>query len=71
MDNQKGISLQAMQSATDVKCESCGGAFFVPVFIIKHISALMMPNGQETNVPIQTFGCSKCGHVNAEFVPSL
>ena len=71
MSQQQQLSIAALESAKDLACEAeeCGNTFFVPVFIIKHISALMSPNGQEINAPVQTFACSKCGHVNKQFMP--
>lgn len=69
--SQQQLSVQALESAKDVVCsaEDCGHTFFVPVFLIKRISALVSPNGQEINAPVQTFACAKCGHVNSEFLP--
>ena len=65
------LSKQAVASATDYKCDSCGNLFFSPVFMLKKVSALMSPNGREVNFPVQTFGCAKCGHVNEEFIPKV
>ncbi len=65
------LSIQALKSAKDLACEQedCGHKYFVPVFFIKQISALMSPTGQEVNAPVQTFACAKCGHVNKTFTP--
>jgi hypothetical protein len=71
MSDSPRITAQAMSSATDLKCEACECPTFVPVFFLKHISAIMSPNGQEINAPIQTFACSKCNHVNEQFVPKF
>lgn len=68
---QPQLSIQALKSAKDLCCEleECGHKYFTPVFFIKQISALMSPNGQEINAPVQTFACAKCGHVNSYFMP--
>ena len=58
-----------ISQADDVKCSECGHDVFIPVFLIKKISAIMSPNGQEVIAPMQVFGCNKCGHVNTEFMP--
>ncbi len=58
-----------ISQADDVKCDNCGHDVFVPVFHIKKVSAIMIPNGQEIIAPVQVFGCNKCGHVNKEFMP--
>lgn len=55
--------------AKNIVCEKCSNDRFVNVFFIKHISALMSPNGQEVNAPIPTFACSKCDHINNQFLP--
>ena len=58
-----------LSNAEDAKCDECGHDVFVPVFLIKKISAIMSRNGQEIISPVQVFGCNKCGHVNKEFMP--
>jgi hypothetical protein len=68
MDSSR-LSPQAIASATDLKCEKCESNVFIPVFIIKHISALVSPTGQEINAPVQTFACASCKNINKEFVP--
>jgi len=57
-----------LSSAVDVKCDECEGTLFVPVFAMKRLSALLSPTGEEVMVPMQTFKCTKCDHVNEEFV---
>jgi hypothetical protein len=68
---KSGVTLQAMASAKDLKCEKCDHSFFVAVAAIKVVSALMSPSGQEMSVPVQTFACAKCQHVNEDFVPKF
>jgi len=58
-----------ISKADDVKCAECGHDVFIPVFMIKKVSAIMSPNGQEIIAPVQVFGCNKCGHVNEEIMP--
>ena len=67
--NAPRISQQDLQNAKTLECEECGHKFFTNVFIIKHISALLSPNGQEINAPIPTFACAKCSHINKNFLP--
>ena len=35
--------------------------------LMRKMSALVAPNGQETIIPMAVFACEKCGHVNKEF----
>ena len=60
-----------LNNTDSMKCDACDNETFVPVFIIKHLSALVSPTGQETMVPIQIFKCSKCDHVNEKFLEGL
>jgi len=66
MNSQKPINVDLSQ-AEDIKCEECSGGVFVPAFTIKKLSHLISPSGQTTMVPIQTFMCAKCQHVNKEY----
>ncbi len=43
----------ALENAADVNCDECQHDHLVPVFVVKKISALVSPNGQEIVVPIQ------------------
>ena len=50
-----------------VKCEACDNSTFKQSLLLRKLSALVSPNGQEALVPVQVFACEKCGHVNSEF----
>ena len=50
-----------------VKCEACENQTFKQSLLLRKLSALVSPNGQETLVPVQVFACEKCGNVNSEF----
>ena len=52
---------------TQIKCEKCEGTTFKQSLLLRKMSALVSPNGQETIIPMQVFACEKCGHVNKEF----
>jgi len=60
-----------INNVDNITCDNCENESFVPVFIIKNISALMSPTGKETMVPIQLFKCSKCDHINDKFLSGL
>ena len=49
--------------AETIKCKSCGNYLFIQSFVLKKISALMSPTGQEGIVPIQVYACGNCGEV--------
>ena len=52
---------------SQIKCEACGGSTFKQTLLLRKMSALVSPNGQEVIIPMQVFSCEKCGHVNKEF----
>jgi len=56
-----------MSQTTSIKCEKCENSTFKQTLLIRKLSALVSPNGQEQYVPIAVFACEKCGHVNSEF----
>jgi alanyl-tRNA synthetase len=70
MNNSQQMNVN-LTEVDNVTCEECGGTHFSPTFIIKRISALMSPTGQETMAPIQIFKCDSCSHVNELFLQGL
>jgi len=38
---------------------------------MKKVPALVSPTGKEVMMPVETFSCLACGHINKEFVPDL
>jgi len=50
-----------------IKCEKCENQTFKQSLLLRKLSALVSPSGQETLVPVQVFACEKCGNVNSEF----
>ena len=53
--------------AKTLRCEKCEGVGFKQTMMLKKLSPLMSPNGQEAIVPVGVFACESCGHVNKEF----
>ena len=53
--------------AKTMECEKCQGKGFRQTMMLKKLSALVSPNGQESIVPVAAFACEACGHVNKEF----
>ena len=49
---------------SELKCDSCEHETFTQVFYIRRLSALLSPSGEESLIPVPTFACAKCGHVN-------
>jgi hypothetical protein len=68
MENIKQQVNIDLKSAEDINCDECENAYFVPAFMIKRVSPLVSPVGQEMMVPVQLFQCASCGHVNKKFL---
>jgi|TARA_R100000008_G_scaffold86169_1_gene78218 uncharacterized OB-fold protein len=52
-----------LKQAEDVGCEKCESLYFTPVIMVKKLSALISPTGQELKFPVQCFQCKECGHI--------
>ena len=62
MEEQIDIS-----KTTPINCEKCENSTFKQTLLIRKMSAIISPDGQETIIPMAVFACEKCGHVNADF----
>ena len=49
--------------AETLQCDKCSNYLFITSYVLKKISALISPNGQEGIVPIQVYSCGNCGAV--------
>ncbi len=56
-----------LSKTTIVSCESCSGKTFKQTMLLRKMSAIVSPTGQEALVPVAVFACEQCGHVNKEF----
>ena len=52
-----------LTKADTIKCDDCGNYLFITSFVIKKVSAILSPTGQEGLVPIQVYSCGNCGQV--------
>ena len=57
-----------LSKADTIKCDDCGNYLFIQSNVIKRISAIMSPTGQEAIVPVQVYSCGNCGKVPKMFV---
>ena len=60
-----------MSKADTLVCEKCDNRLFIQSFVIKKMSAIMSPSGQEAIVPIQVYSCGNCGQVPKMFEEEL
>ena len=52
-----------LKSAETMKCAQCGNTIFIQGYVIKKISAIMSPTGEEVIAPVQVFNCGNCGTI--------
>ena len=64
---QQQVQVDLKQAET-IKCGDCGNYLFITSFILKKLSALVSPNGQESLIPVQVYSCGNCGKVADGFL---
>jgi DNA-directed RNA polymerase subunit RPC12/RpoP len=64
---QQQVSVD-LSKADTIKCDDCGNYLFITAHVIKRISAIMSPTGQEAMVPVQVYSCGNCGKVPKVFI---
>ena len=52
-----------LSKADTLQCEECDNYLFITSYVIKRVSAILSPSGQEGIVPIQVFACGGCGEL--------
>jgi len=57
-----------IEKAETMKCEECDSSLFTIAYLIKKISAIMSPIGQESLAPIQVYTCKNCGEIPKIFL---
>ena len=50
-----------LSDADTMKCQKCGNSIFIQGYVIKRISAIVSPTGEEVIAPVQVFNCGNCG----------
>lgn len=63
------IKAPSLDQTTGVRCEKCGNGVFLPALMLRRVSRLLIGAQSDGIIPINVFSCSKCGHVNSEFIP--
>ena len=57
-----------LKKADTIKCDDCGNYLFITANVIKRISPILSPTGQEALVPVQVYSCGNCGKVPKIFL---
>ena len=66
MQQQLNIPLD---KSTPLVCEECQNETFKQVFFLHTVSKFIAGTDQDGLIPIPSFACTSCGHVNNEFQP--
>lgn len=61
-----------LKNTVPITCEECGNDTFREVMMLRTVSALLSPTGQESIVPLQgLLACDKCSVVPERFRPRI
>lgn len=58
-----------LKKTTGVACDECGNETFQEGLMLRKVSRFLTGDAQDGVIPIPTFVCTKCGHVNKDFYP--
>lgn len=62
MDDNINININP-DDLQDLSCDTCEGRLFSTSFLVKKLSALQSPTGQQMILPVQIFRCDNCGGI--------
>jgi hypothetical protein len=58
-----------LDKTTGLSCDECKNEIFIEGVMLRKASRFITGTAQDAMIPISVFSCSKCGHVNDEFLP--
>lgn len=68
--NQEQVKLNiGLDKTTPIECDECSNDTFTQVLFLRKASKFLTGTTQDALMPIPTFACAKCNHVNEEFQP--
>jgi uncharacterized Zn finger protein len=56
-----------LENSTAIVCEKCENSTFKEASYLRKISRLLTGSAEDMIVPVPTFICTACGHVNEQF----
>ena len=71
MNTGNGQETVDLSKAETLICKECDNRLFIASYVIKKISAIVSPTGQESIVPIQVYSCGNCGEIPKLFLSEL
>ena len=68
MNNNVKLNV-SLDKTVAMTCDECGHDVFQEGMMLRKVSKFLTGNAQDGLVPIPVFMCSKCSHINNEFLP--
>jgi hypothetical protein len=69
MNQPPQMRVNLAEHGKSIRCEKCNNDTFEEVVYLFKISKIITGAPQDTIVPMPSFKCSACSHVNVEFTP--
>jgi hypothetical protein len=71
MQQQNPLSNIRFDQTSGVVCEKCGGSIFSEAMYLRKVSKFLVATTSDKDqlIPVPTFYCVSCKHVNKEFSP--
>jgi hypothetical protein len=60
----------SLDKTLPIVCEKCGGETFTQVLFLRKVSKFLAGTAQDGLIPIPSFACNSCQHINEEFKPN-
>lgn len=70
MKEQQNINID-ISNSTEIVCSECGNKTFNQVYLLRKISAVLSPTGQELLIPIMVYECSGCSKIVESTMPVI
>ena len=69
-NQQKPMQLKvSIDKTLPLICEKCASQAFQEAVMLRKVSKFLTGDAQDGILPIATFVCAKCGHINEDFLP--
>lgn len=59
----------SLDKTAEITCDECSHNVFQEGLMLRKASKFLTGTAQDALIPLPVFSCSKCGHVNEEFLP--
>lgn len=54
-------------NTTPIVCDECGNDTFIEIVYLRKVSKLLTGSSEDQLIPIPSYACAKCHHVNDKF----